>query len=121
MPLRARSRRSSRLRRELRRRQGALPPIVLGSDLADTIGAAVGDSVMLISPQGDLTPLGEIPKYVRFRLAGTYHTGFYQYDSQMGFLRLVDAQRLFDEPDLLSVIGFRVDDPNNAPRDCKGH
>ena len=96
-----------------------LPPIVLGSDLADTIGAAVGDSVLLISPQGDLTPLGEIPKYVRFKLAGTYHTGFYQYDSQMGFLRLADAQHLFDEPDLLSVISFRVDDPNNAPQIAK--
>jgi lipoprotein-releasing system permease protein len=96
-----------------------LPPIVLGSDLADTIGAAPGDSVMLISPQGDLTPLGEIPKYVRFRLAGTYHTGFYQYDSQMGFLRLADAQHLFDEPDLLSVIGLRVDDPNQAPEIAK--
>jgi lipoprotein-releasing system permease protein len=74
---------------------------------------------MLISPQGDLTPLGEIPKYVRFRLAGTYHTGFYQYDSQMGFLRLADAQHLFDEPDLLSVIGFRVDDANQAPEIAK--
>ena len=95
--------------------QGALAPIVLGSDLAETIGASVGDSVMLISPQGELTPMGIIPNYVHFRLAGTYHTGFYQYDSQMGFLRLADAQRLFDEPDLLSVIGFRVDDPNQAP------
>ncbi|HUB51735.1 MAG TPA: FtsX-like permease family protein [Terracidiphilus sp.] len=96
-----------------------LPPIVLGSDLADTVGAGVGDSVVLISPQGELTPEGEIPKYMRFRLAGTYHTGFYQYDSQMGFLRLADAQRLFDEPDLLSVIGIRVDDPNKAPEIAK--
>jgi lipoprotein-releasing system permease protein len=96
--------------------QGALPPIVLGSDLAETIGASVGDSVMLISPQGELTPMGIIPNYVHFRLAGTYHTGFYQDDSGMGFLRLADAQRLFDEPDLLSVIGFRVDDPNRAPQ-----
>jgi lipoprotein-releasing system permease protein len=96
--------------------QGALPPIVLGSDLAETIGASTGDSVMLISPQGELTPMGIIPNYVHFRLAGTYHTGFYQYDSGMGFLRLADAQRLFDEPDLLSVIGFRVDDPNRAPQ-----
>jgi lipoprotein-releasing system permease protein len=94
---------------------GALPPIVLGSDLAETIGASVGDSVMLISPQGELTPMGIIPNYVHFQLTGTYHTGFYQYDSGMGFLRLADAQRLFDEPDLLSVIGFRVDDPNRAP------
>jgi lipoprotein-releasing system permease protein len=92
-----------------------LPPIVLGSDLADTVGATVGDSVMIISPQGDLTPFGEIPKYMRFRLAGTYHTGFYEYDSGMGYLRLADAQRLFDEPDLVSIISIRVDDPNRAP------
>ncbi len=98
---------------------GALPPIVLGSDLAETIGASVGDSVMLVSPQGELTPMGIIPKYVQFRLTGTYHTDFYQYDSGMGFLRLADAQRLFDEPDLLSVIGFRVDDPNRAPEIAK--
>ena len=94
---------------------GALPPIVLGSDLAETIGASIGDSVMLVSPQGELTPMGMIPKYVQFRLAGTYRTGFYQYDSGMGFVRLADAQRLYDEPNLLSVIGFRVDDRDRAP------
>jgi lipoprotein-releasing system permease protein len=93
-----------------------LPPIVLGGDLADTIGAAIGDSVLIISPQGEMTPMGVIPKYVRFRLAGTFHSGFYQYDDQMGFLRLADAQRLFDEPDLLSVISFKVDNLNNAPQ-----
>jgi len=92
-----------------------LPPIVLGSDLAETIGASVGDSVMVISPQGEMTPLGVIPKYVRFRLAGIFHSGFYQYDAEMGFLRLADAQRLFDEPDLLSVISFKVDNLNRAP------
>jgi len=93
-----------------------LPPIVLGSDLADTIGAAAGDSVLIISPQGEMTPMGVIPKYVRFRMAGTFHSGFYQYDAQMGFLRLADAQRLFDEPDLLSVISFKVDNLNLAPQ-----
>jgi lipoprotein-releasing system permease protein len=94
---------------------GELPPIVLGSDLAQTIGASVGDSLMVISPQGEMTPLGVIPKYVRFRLAGIFHSGFYQYDAEMGYLRLADAQRLFDEPDLLSVISFKVDDLNRAP------
>lgn len=92
-----------------------LPPIVLGKDLAETVGASIGDSVMIISPQGEMTPLGIIPKYVRFRLAGTFHSGFYQYDAQMGFLRLADAQRLFSEPDLLSVISFKVDDLDRAP------
>ncbi len=93
-----------------------LPPVVLGSDLAETIGASVGDSVMVISPQGEMTPLGVIPKYVRFQLAGTFHSGFYQYDAEMGFLRLADAQRLFDEPDLLSVISFKVDNLYHAPQ-----
>ena len=94
---------------------GDLPPIVLGKDLAETIGATVGDSVTVISPQGEMTPVGIFPKVVRFRLAGTFHTGFYQYDAQMGFLRLADAQTLFDEPDLLSVISFKVDNLDRAP------
>ena len=93
-----------------------MPPIVLGKDLADSIGVSQGDSVLLISPQGEMSPLGEIPKYVRFRLAGTYHIGFYESDSQSGFIRLADAQQLFDEPDVISVIGVRVDNPNRAPQ-----
>jgi lipoprotein-releasing system permease protein len=91
-----------------------LPPIVLGQDLADTIGAVVGDSVMLVSPQGELTPVGITPQYARFRLVGTYHTGFYQYDDAWGYVRLGDAQRLYDEPDVVSVISFRLDDMNRA-------
>ena len=88
----------------------ALPPMVLGSDLAETIGATVGDSVLVTSPQGELTPLGVTPRYQRFRVAGIFHSGFYQYDSAMAFLRLADAQRLFSEPDLISIISFRIDD-----------
>jgi lipoprotein-releasing system permease protein len=93
----------------------AVPPIVLGKDLADSIGVTVGDAVMLVSPQGDLTPMGIMPKSVPFRLAGTYHSGFYQYDSAWGYVRLADAQRLYDEPDLLSVMSFKIDDLNRAP------
>jgi lipoprotein-releasing system permease protein len=94
-------------------------PVVLGKDLADSIGASIGDTVMLISPQGDLTPMGVIPAFRHFRLVGTYHSGFYQYDSQMGFMRLADAQRLYDEPDLVTVISFKVDDLNRAPEIAK--
>jgi lipoprotein-releasing system permease protein len=92
-----------------------VPPIVLGKDLADSIGVMVGDSVMLVSPQGDLTPMGIVPKSVPFKLVGTYHSGFYQYDSEWGYVRLADAQRLYDEPDLLSMMSFRLDDLNRAP------
>ncbi|UWZ82728.1 FtsX-like permease family protein [Occallatibacter riparius] len=94
---------------------GDLQPIVLGSDLAETVGATIGDRIILISPQGEMTPYGQIPKMVPFRLAGTFHSGFYQYDASWGFIRLADAQRLFDEPDLLSVISFKVDNLNRAP------
>ena len=94
---------------------GELPPIVLGNELATTVGAVVGDKVTLISPQGEMTPYGVIPKWTPFRLAGTIHSGFYQYDSSAGFVRLADAQRLFHEPDLLSVINFKVDNLDRAP------
>ena len=91
------------------------PPVILGNDLADSLGATVGDSIIMVSPQGDLTPLGMVPKVVHFQLAGVYHTGFFQYDSAWGFIRLADAQRLYDEPDLITVISFRIDNLNNAP------
>jgi lipoprotein-releasing system permease protein len=86
------------------------PPIVIGTDLADSIGAKVGDTVMVTSPQADLTPYGLIPKYQRFQIAGIFHSGFYQYDNSFGFIRLADAQSLFGEPDVISIISFRVDD-----------
>ena len=63
--------------------------------------------------------MGMMPQTVRFQLVGTYHTGFYQYDSNWGFIRLGDAQRLYNEPDLITVISFRVDDLNRAPQIAK--
>ena len=94
---------------------GELPPILLGNELAETVGAVVGDKVTLISPQGEMTPYGVIPKWTPFRLSGTFHSGFYQYDSSTGFVRLTDSQRLFHEPDLISVISFKVDNLDRAP------
>ena len=94
----------------------AEPPLVIGYDLADTLDAKVGSSVMVTSPQGELTPLGIVPKYQRFRVAGIFRSGFYQYDSSYAFLRLKDAQALFGEPDVVSVISFKVDDMNHADR-----
>ncbi|WP_446742282.1 ABC transporter permease [Silvibacterium acidisoli] len=96
--------------------EAATPPVVIGSDLADTIDAKVGSTVNVISPQGELTPYGLMPKYRRFRVVGIFHSGFYQYDSGYGFIRLKDAQTLFGEPDLVSVISFNVDDLYHADR-----
>ena len=91
-----------------------LPPLVIGKDLATTLDATVGSTVLVTSPQGELTPLGIVPKFQRFYVAGIFHSGFYQYDSGMAFLRLADAQRLFGEPDVISVISFRVEDLYHA-------
>ena len=92
------------------------PPIVLGYDLADSLDAHLGDTVVVTSPQGELTPYGLVPKYQRFQVAGIFHSGFYQYDSGFGYVRLHDAQALFGEPDLVSVISFKVDDLYHADR-----
>jgi lipoprotein-releasing system permease protein len=94
----------------------AMPPIVIGQDLAESIGVKVGDGALVTSPQGELTPLGLVPRYQRFQVVGIFKSGFYQYDSSYAFLRLLDAQRLFSEPDLISVISFKVDDLYHADR-----
>src|SRR5438128_2464302 len=87
-----------------------VPPIVLGKDAADDIGATVGSVVLVTSPQGELTPFGLVPKYIRFRVAGIFNSGFFDYDSGWAFARLSDAQRLFGLGDLVSVIEFKIDD-----------
>lgn len=94
----------------------AVPPIVIGQDMAESIGAKVGDTVLVTSPQGDLTPLGLIPKYQRCQVVGIFKSGFYQYDSTYAFMRLKDTQRLFSEPDVISVISFKLDDLYKADR-----
>jgi len=94
----------------------AVPPIVIGKDLAETIGVKVGDALLVTSPQGALTPLGVVPRYQKFQVVGIFKSGFYQYDSSYAFVRLQDAQKLFSEPDLISVISFKVDDLYHADR-----
>jgi len=91
-------------------RVAAMPPIILGKDMADELGASVGSIVLVTSPQGELTPFGMVPKYNRFRVAGIFNSGFYDYDSSWSFTRLSDAQQLFGLGDLVSVIEFKVDD-----------
>jgi lipoprotein-releasing system permease protein len=95
---------------DVQQRVAAMPPIVLGQDMADNLGATVGSIVTVTSPQGELTPFGTVPKYTRFRVVGIFSSGFYDYDSSWAFARLSDAQRLFGLGNLISVIEFKVDD-----------
>jgi lipoprotein-releasing system permease protein len=87
-----------------------VPPIVLGKDLAETIGATVGSTVMATSPQGELSPIGLVPRYEHFKVVGIFSSGFYNYDTSWGFIRLADAQRLYALGDVISVIDFKIDD-----------
>src|SRR5436853_915014 len=95
---------------DVQRRVAAMPPIILGKDMADDLGATVGSVVLVTSPQGELTPFGMVPKYIRFRVAGIFNSGFYDYDTSWAFTRLSDAERLFGLGDVVSTIEFKIDD-----------
>ena len=100
-------------------RVAAMPPIVLGKDMAADLGATVNSVVLVTSPQGELTPFGMVPKYIRFRVTGIFDSGFYDYDSSWGFIRLSDAQQLFGLGDVVSVLEFKIDDIYSAPQVAK--
>jgi lipoprotein-releasing system permease protein len=100
----------------VQQRQGSMPPILLGKEMADELGAKVGSIVLVTSPQGELTPFGMVPKYVRFRVTGIFDSGFYDYDSSWAFTRLSDAQRLFALGDVIQIIEFKIDDIYKAPQ-----
>ena len=85
-------------------------PIIIGKELAKSLGVFVGDTVMITSPQGYLTPLEVVPKFRHFRVVGVFDSGFYDYDASWAFTNLSAAQRLFDLPNVASVIQFKIDD-----------
>jgi lipoprotein-releasing system permease protein len=90
-------------------------PIILGTELATSLGVFVGDTVLVTSPQGYLTPLEVVPKFRHFRVVGVFDSGFYDIDASWTFTTLAAAQRLFDLADVASVIAFKIDDIYRAP------
>ncbi len=91
-------------------RVAAMPPIVLGKDIAEDLGATLDSIVLVTSPQGELTPFGLVPKYSRFRVVGIFNSGFFDYDSSWAFARLSDTQNLEALGDQITVLEFKVDD-----------
>ncbi|MHB2026232.1 MAG: FtsX-like permease family protein [Elusimicrobiota bacterium] len=92
-----------------RRAAGARTPgIVLGEELAHQIGAWVGQDVILVSPQGAATALGLIPKMEKFKVVGLVHTGYYEYDSSMGYVDLKTAAKFFGIKAGATGAGVRV-------------
>ena len=91
-------------------RVASMPPIVLGKDIAEELGATINSVVLVTSPQGELTPFGLVPKYIRFRVVGIFNSGFFDYDSSWAFTRLSDTQQLEALGDQITVLEFKVDD-----------
>jgi lipoprotein-releasing system permease protein len=89
-------------------------PIIIGKDLAKSLGVFVGDTVMVTSPQGTLTPFEVVPKFRHFHVVGIFNSGFYDFDSGWAFTNLNAAQRLFDLRNVVSVIEFKLDDVYKA-------
>jgi len=85
-------------------------PIIVGKDLAKSLGVFVGDTVLVTSPQGYLTPLEVVPKFRHFRVVGVLDSGFYDFDASWAFTNLNAAQRLFDLANVASIIQFKIDD-----------
>ena len=103
----------------LQQRVAAMPPILIGKDMAEQMGAIVGSTVMVTSPQGELTPYGVVPKYTRFRVVGIFDSGFYDYDNSWAFARLSDVQQLSSVGNVVTVLEFKIDDIYKAPQVAK--
>jgi lipoprotein-releasing system permease protein len=112
-------------RRELQRRvkQGSLadlagpePTIALGRELARTLGAFVGDTVIAISPKGAVTAVGTIPKMRPLRVVAIFEIGLYEYDSALSYTSIATAQQFAEMGNRVSGIEVRLNDVYQARR-----
>ena len=85
-------------------------PILLGRDLAATLGVGTGDIVHIMSANGRLSPYGMLPRKLPYRVAGTVTSGLWEFDSEWAYVSLATAQRLFDQGDRATLVEVRTDD-----------
>lgn len=93
-----------------------LPGIIVGEDLARKLGASVGDTITMVNPLGEETPIGIVPKMRKFEVAGLFDAGMYDYNTGFVYIALPEAQKFFDMPGLVSGIQVRVDEIYQADR-----
>lgn len=94
--------------------------IVLGRALAEELGAAPGDRVLLVVAQGNVTPMGVVPRMRRFTVAGVFDAGMYEFDRGLALVNLEDAQKLFRLGDSVTGLRYALEDPYAAPRLIRG-
>jgi lipoprotein-releasing system permease protein len=88
--------------------------LLVGKQLAEEWKLSPGDYVTLTSAQGRLTPFGLLPRTRRFRVAGVFDSGFYDYDENWCFLALAAAQELSGAGEVVNVLEFRLNHPDRA-------
>jgi lipoprotein-releasing system permease protein len=84
--------------------------IVLGSDLARSLGVNVGEKIMLITPQGSITPAGMVPRLKQFRVVGIFEIGMAPYDNTLALIQINDAQKLFQLGNAVTGISSKLHD-----------
>jgi lipoprotein-releasing system permease protein len=92
------------------------PGLVVGRELAKSLHVYVGDEVTLVSPLGDLGPMGVLPKTRKFRIAAIFYSGMYEYDATHVYTTLDEAQGYFGTLGKVTSIDVRVDDAENVDR-----
>ncbi|MDA8241587.1 MAG: lipoprotein-releasing ABC transporter permease subunit [Nitrospiraceae bacterium] len=92
-----------------------LPGIILGSELAGNLGVIVGDEVNIISPVGEIGPMGMLPKVKRFRVAGIFEIGMFEYDSNLALTDMKAAQDFLGMKDEVTGIQLKLRDIYQAP------
>jgi lipoprotein-releasing system permease protein len=92
------------------------PGLVVGRELAKTLHVYVGDEVTLVSPLGDLGPMGVMPKTRKYRIAGIFYSGMYEYDATHVYTTLEEAANYFGTPGQITTIEVKVDDAESADR-----
>lgn len=90
--------------------------MILGRELAQTVGLKVGDIATIISPQGHLTPVGLAPRYRDFGVAGIFASGLSDYDATWAYISLEAAQRLSGAEDVAEIIQMKVDNVDAVKR-----
>jgi lipoprotein-releasing system permease protein len=91
-----------------------VPGILIGYDLANSLGASVGESVTVVTPRGTLSPFGMVPRSRRLRVAGIFRLGLLEFDSAYGYVSLDTAARLIGTSGV-DHIELKVDDLIAAP------
>src|SRR4030067_3012187 len=86
------------------------PGIIPGSELARHLAVTVGDTINVVSPTGEIGPLGMIPMFKKFAVVGIFDSGMYEYDSKLAYISIPDAQKFFNTGDVVSAVSVRIDD-----------